>query len=77
MDYDHNHNEIDCAVNRDEIRSTLQQSFEVETEMLRTYTILAERVHNDDELKIRLQNFAQGNAKRSRELMHELRKYDE
>lgn len=61
-----------CGVTADELKTILQTTLEEETELLRTYTILAERVHGNEELKERLANFAQGNAKRSRQLQDEL-----
>lgn len=39
---------------------------------MRTYLITAERIHDNDVLKERLENFAQGNAKRTKQLMDEL-----
>lgn len=63
----------ECGVGQEELRDLLQQTLEEETELLRTYTILSERIHGNDTLKTRLQNFAEGNAKRSRQLMDELR----
>jgi hypothetical protein len=44
----------------------------VEEDLMRTYLITAERIHDDDELKERLENFAEGNAKRTKQLMDEL-----
>lgn len=70
MDCDNNGKE--CGVTPEELKSILESSLQEETELLRTYTILAERVHGQEELKDRLQNFAEGNAKRSRQLMDEL-----
>ncbi|WP_196305289.1 hypothetical protein [Metabacillus sediminilitoris] len=37
-----------------------------------TYS-LAERIHDNEDLQNRLRNFAEGNAKRSRQLMDELK----
>ncbi|WP_438444739.1 hypothetical protein [Gorillibacterium sp. sgz5001074] len=70
MDCDHNAQA--CGIAPGELKSILQSTLEEETELLRTYTILAERVHGNNELKTRLQNFAEGNAKRSRQLADEL-----
>lgn len=72
MDCDRNENNDNCGIGRDELHHMLQQCLDNETELLRTYTILAERVHYNDELQNRLQNFAQGNAKRTRQLLDEL-----
>ncbi|WP_235287653.1 hypothetical protein [Paenibacillus tarimensis] len=74
MDCDQNGQE--CGVTPQETKALLEQYLEDETEMLRSYTILAERVHHDDELKTRLYNFAEGNAKRSKQLQEELQKYE-
>ncbi|MCI3921228.1 hypothetical protein MO973_13405 [Paenibacillus sp. TRM 82003] len=75
MDCDRN--EENCGVEPEELKGFLQQSLENETELLRVYTILAERIHDNDELKDRLHNFAEGNAKRSRQLQEELEKFEQ
>jgi len=59
---------------QDQLVEILQHSYELETELMRRYIIMAERVHNDKVLKERLQNFAEGNAKRTRQLLDELEK---
>jgi rubrerythrin len=56
------------------IEEVLENSLEVEEDLMRTYLITAERIHDDDELKERLENFAQGNAKRTKQLIDELNK---
>ncbi|TLS50485.1 hypothetical protein FE782_20700 [Paenibacillus antri] len=56
------------------LKTLLSHSIERETDLLRDYTIAAERIHDDDELKDRLRNFAEGNAKRSKQLTDELKK---
>lgn len=55
------------------IKEVLEKSLELEEDLMRTYLITAERVHGDEELKERLQNFAEGNAKRTKQLMDELK----
>ena len=45
--------------------------------LMRTYLISAEKVKGDDELKERLENFAQGNAKRTKQLIDELHEMEE
>lgn len=40
---------------------------------MRTYLIAADNIHDDDELKNRLENFAEGNAKRTDQLIEELK----
>lgn len=61
-----------CGIDRETLRSLLQQTMETETELLRTYTLASERIHDNRELRERLQNFAEGNAKRSKQLQDEL-----
>ncbi|HTG69138.1 MAG TPA: hypothetical protein VL921_07730 [Candidatus Udaeobacter sp.] len=62
-----------CEIDQDSLKRILQQSLDQETELLRTYTTTSEQIHHNEELKTRLQNFAEGNAKRSRQLMDELK----
>lgn len=57
---------------KENLKKILENSVEMEEELMRTYLITAERVHDDDELKERLENFAQGNAKRTKQLIDEL-----
>jgi rubrerythrin len=54
------------------IEDVLRNALEVEENQMREYLITAERVQDDPELKERLENFAQGNAKRSKQLSDEL-----
>lgn len=58
------------------IKEVLEKSLELEEDLMRTYLITAERVHGDEELKERMQNFAEGNAKRTKQLLDELRSED-
>jgi hypothetical protein len=60
---------------KDNLQNVLKNSLETEEDLMRTYLITAERVHEDDELKERLQNFAEGNAKRTKQLLDELKKH--
>jgi len=60
---------------KDNLQNVLKNSLEAEEDLMRTYLITAERVHEDDELKERLQNFAEGNAKRTKQLLDELKKH--
>ncbi|SEM98478.1 hypothetical protein SAMN05192533_107231 [Mesobacillus persicus] len=60
---------------RENLEGVLKNSLELEEDLMRTYLITAERVHENDELKERLQNFAEGNAKRSKQLLDELKKH--
>lgn len=57
---------------RGKIEEVLQNALEVEENQMREYLITAERIKDDPELKERLENFAQGNAKRSKQLSDEL-----
>ena len=54
------------------LESTLKKSIEIEEDLMRSYLITAERIHDDDNLKERLENFAEGNAKRTKQLIDEL-----
>ena len=58
------------------LKETLKDSIELEENLMRSYLITAERIHDDDQLKERLENFAQGNAKRSKQLIDELDEYN-
>ena len=57
---------------KNNLEEVLEHSIEVEEDLMRTYLIAAERIHDDDELKDRLENFAEGNAKRTKQLLDEL-----
>jgi hypothetical protein len=59
----------------DDLMEILQTSLDHEEEMMRAYLIAAERIHESDELKLRLREFAEGNAKRSRQLIDEIKKF--
>jgi rubrerythrin len=61
------------SVEKGKIEEVLRNSIEVEENQMREYLIAAERIHDDPELKERLENFAQGNAKRSKQLLDEIR----
>lgn len=54
------------------VEEVLKHSVEIEEDLMRTYLITAERIHDDAELKNRLENFAEGNAKRTKQLLDEL-----
>ncbi|WP_026564388.1 hypothetical protein [Bacillus sp. UNC41MFS5] len=54
------------------LKDVLADAIETEEDLMRTYLITAERIHDDDELKERLENFAEGNAKRTKQLIDEL-----
>lgn len=59
------------------LKEVIQNSIEIEEDLMRTYLITAERIHGDDELKDRLENFAEGNAKRTKQLIDELNEMKE
>jgi rubrerythrin len=66
---------MDRSKNQEEkktIEEVIENSIEIEEDLMRTYLITAERIHDDDELKERLENFAEGNAKRTKQLIDEL-----
>jgi rubrerythrin len=66
---------MDRGKNQEEkktIEEVIENSIEIEEDLMRTYLITAERIHDDDELKERLENFAEGNAKRTKQLLDEL-----
>jgi hypothetical protein len=71
VDYDRDGDKED-ALSVESVMQALQSSLEQEEEMMRNYLILADRIHDNDVLKTRLENFAEGNAKRSRQLIDEL-----
>lgn len=72
FDYDRDGDQ-QSVLEGNELKNILAQSLKLEQEMMTKYTIVAERVHDDPELKERLKNFAEGNAKRSRQLEDEIR----
>jgi rubrerythrin len=62
---------------KQQLSEVLKNTLEIEEDLMRTYLITAERVHDDDELKGRLENFAEGNAKRTKQLIDELNERQE
>lgn len=62
---------------KEQLQDILKNSIEIEEDLMRTYLITAERIHDDDELKRRLENFAEGNAKRTKQLIDELNEENE
>ncbi|MDR7077194.1 rubrerythrin [Neobacillus niacini] len=62
---------------KNNLEEILEHSIEVEEDLMRTYLITAERIHDDDALKERLENFAEGNAKRTKQLIDELNEHKE
>ena len=72
LDYDRDYDSED-ELFKNSLKQILQMSLERENEMMKTYLITAERIHDNEELQNRLRNFAEGNAKRSRQLVDELK----
>lgn len=71
-DYDRDHDREDY-LSSDHLRHILQSSYDREVKLMREYLITSERIHDNPELKERLQNFAEGNAKRTDQLLDELK----
>jgi rubrerythrin len=59
---------------KESIEDVLENTVQMEEDLMMTYLITAERVQDDPELKERLENFAEGNAKRTKQLIDELQK---
>jgi rubrerythrin len=72
LDYDRDYDNED-ELSKKSLKQILQMSLERENEMMKTYLITAERIHDNEERQNRLRNFAEGNAKRSRQLIDELK----
>lgn len=64
-------------MDKEELITTLEQSLEKENDLLRNYVIASERLHDNEELRERLVNFAEGNAKRTKQLIEELQQLKE
>jgi hypothetical protein len=71
LDYDRDHDREDVLTD-DPLKNFLKMSCETETELMRGYLITSERIHENEELKLRLRNFAEGNAKRTKQLLDEI-----
>ncbi|WP_078427394.1 hypothetical protein [Alkalihalobacterium alkalinitrilicum] len=76
VDYDRDGDRED-QISKDQREEILKENLKQEEEMMKSYLILAERTHDDDVLKNRLMNFAEGNAKRSRQLEDEINQIPE
>ncbi|MBM7660142.1 tRNA isopentenyl-2-thiomethyl-A-37 hydroxylase MiaE [Bacillus mesophilus] len=63
---------LDDAIDQEGLSKILQANLEKENDLMRTYIHLAERINDNEQLKDRLENFAQGNAKRTMQLQDEL-----
>ncbi|WP_171038181.1 hypothetical protein [Aquibacillus sediminis] len=73
VDYDRDFDRED-QLSIDQLRHILQSSHDREVKLMREYLIASDRIHHHPELKQRLQNFAEGNAKRTDQLLDELKK---
>ncbi|MCT2535214.1 hypothetical protein NC661_11905 [Aquibacillus koreensis] len=73
-DYDRDFDRED-HLSSDHLRHILQSSHDIEVKLMREYLIAADRIHDNPELKERLKNFAEGNAKRTDQLLDELKNY--
>lgn len=71
-DYDRD-NDMEDVLDNQALKQTLQESLDYENKMMKQYLMTAERIHNNETLKNRLQNFSEGNAKRSEQLSDELK----
>jgi rubrerythrin len=72
-DYDRDHDRED-QLTQLSLKEFLMQSMDKEEELMRAYLITADRTHGDEELKACLEEFAEGNAKRSQQLWEEIKK---
>ncbi|MDL4842359.1 hypothetical protein [Aquibacillus rhizosphaerae] len=72
-DYDRDGDREDY-LSTDKLRAILQNSHDTEVTLMREYLVASDRIHHDHELKERLYNFAEGNAKRTEQLLDELKK---
>ncbi len=67
VDYDRD-NDREDPLSPEKLKGILEKSLDRENELMRTYLITAERIKDNDDLKNKLQNFSEGNAKRSQQL---------
>lgn len=72
-DFDRDHDRED-ALTDVALKEILETAYSAESELMKRYLITSERVHDDNELKERLANFAEGNAKRTKQLQNEIEK---
>ncbi|SFA91074.1 MULTISPECIES: hypothetical protein [unclassified Bacillus (in: firmicutes)] len=73
QDYDSDFDRED-DLTKEALQDILKQSHERETELMRNYLMVEERLHGYEDLKNSLENFAEGNAKRSKQLEEALQK---
>lgn len=72
VDYDRDDDREDILDNQ-ALKTFLEQSIRSERDLMENYLNTAERIHNNNELKIRFQNLSEGNVKRLRQLEDDLR----
>lgn len=70
-DYDRD-NDREDILDDQALKTFLEQSIRSERDLMENYLNTSERIHNNDELKIRLQNLSEGNVKRLRQLEDDL-----
>mgnify|MGYP001019021447 CR=1 FL=1 len=73
MSSNNNRGKNDHENENENLNQIIKNSIEIEEDLMRTYLITAERIHDDEALKNRLENFAEGNAKRTKQLIDELK----
>lgn len=71
-DYDRDNDREDILDNQ-AVRTFLEDSIRSERDLMENYLNTSERIHNNNELKERLQNLSEGNLKRLRQLEDDLR----
>jgi len=74
-DYDRD-NDREDRLDINDIGHILEDFEKNESEMMIRYTTTAERIHNNDNLRNRLLNFSEGNAKRAEQLKSEISDLD-
>jgi hypothetical protein len=66
-DYDREKDKEDVFSN-EMLFEVVESALNVEKEMMQSYLVAADRIHDNEVLKLRLREFAEGNAKRSTQL---------
>lgn len=72
VDYDRDNDREDILDNH-ALKTFLEQSIRSERDLMENYLNTSERIHNNNELKERLQNLSEGNVKRLRQLEDDLK----
>ena len=76
LDYDRDGDRSD-AMSTTDFAEVLEDSLQLENELMRRYLITAERLPSHDKRAYWLRNFAEGNAKRTRQIQNELSQIEE